>query len=184
MKKLIIISLLFLLSSLVYSAPNYDPNIKPIVYDVSYNVELRNFLEKEYYDKCYVQIAENHHNNICGINSFYEMVQNPYNLIKKSDEEGNLSNDSKKSKAELLKEIKGDIAYHNELMEKYNNTCGSGDELYRKKVEEIKKTAYFYLKDKIYQDMLKDGSLCSPTAHIDMVDKPFHEWRMQKLKNK
>ena len=87
MKKLIIISLILLLSSpLAYSAPNYDPNIKPVIYDVSYNVELRNRLEKEYFDKCFIQTSPTTSEQICGVNSYYEMVQNPYNLQKKPDD--------------------------------------------------------------------------------------------------
>ena len=87
MKKLIIISLiLFASSSLAYSDPYYDPNKKPIVYDVSYNVELRNRLEKEYFDKCFIQTSPTTTEHICGVNAYYEWVQNPYNLQKKPDD--------------------------------------------------------------------------------------------------
>ena len=79
MKKLIIISLiLFVSSSFAYSAPNYDPNYKTCVYDDSYNTALFNKLDKEYNNKCWVQIAENHYNNICGTDSYYRMVMQPY----------------------------------------------------------------------------------------------------------
>ena len=186
MKKLIIISLLFISSSFAYSDPYYDPNHKTVVYDTTYNDELFNYLDKEYDKKCHRQISETERENICGVNSYGDMVYQKYFNTNKTMEEELMSNDSKKSKAELLKEIKEDIAYHNELMEKYNNTCKPGYELYDKKVEELKQKGYFWfsVKEKLYQDMLKDGSICSPTAHIDMVDIPFHEWRMQKLKNK
>ena len=181
-KKLIIISLLFLSSSLVYSEPYYDPNIKPIVYDVSYNIELYHYLDSEYDKKCHRQISATEGEDICGTDSHYQMVMKPYARLMKTMEESPFPGDSKKSKAELLKEIKEDIAYYKELENNYNKICGPKEELYYKKVEEAKQKGYFYLKNKIYDDMVKDGSLCSPTAHLDMIFTPFHERRMSKFK--
>lgn len=168
---------------MAYSDPYYDPNYPTVYYNVSYNVELQNYLEKEYFKKCHRDISATEGVDICGIDSYHQMVIKPYTFIKKSDEEGNLMNDSKKSKAELLKEIKEDIAYFKELEDSHNKICDTKYKIYEKKIEEAKQKGFFYLKNKIYADMVKDGSLCSPTAHIDMVDKPFHEWRMNKLKN-
>ena len=43
---------------------------------------LKFVLEKEYFDKCFVQISPTSSEQVCGTNSYYEMVQNPYNLQK------------------------------------------------------------------------------------------------------
>ena len=48
---LLVLFLFFMTSSVCFSAPNYDPNLKPIVYDVSYNVALRNKLEDDFHKK-------------------------------------------------------------------------------------------------------------------------------------
>ena len=83
MKKLVIISLiLFISSSVVYSAPNYNPNYPTVFYDDSYNVELFNRLKKEYNEKCW----KGDH-NICGTNSYGNMVYQKYFDLKKPTEE-------------------------------------------------------------------------------------------------
>ncbi len=73
-------------SSTAFSAPNYDPNSKPIVYDVSYNIALRKKLETNFdkkYSKC--------DNNGCIYNyplgAYEQEVVIPYALNKKRDED-------------------------------------------------------------------------------------------------
>ena len=64
------------------SAPNYTG--KEIVYDVSYNINLRNKLEADYYKKCYIHHKNGGSENICGTNSYNYLVLTPYNFLKKN----------------------------------------------------------------------------------------------------
>ena len=74
MKRLIIISsILFLSSSLAYSDPYYEPDFNSCVYDTSYNNALFEKLDKEYNKKCWQG-----NDNICGVDSYYQMVMKPY----------------------------------------------------------------------------------------------------------
>ena len=186
MKKFVVILIvLFVITPIIsLSAPNYDPNYKGYVYDVTYDVELYNYLDKEYDKKCYVQITPTLSENICGTDSYYRMVMQPYAHIKKTMEEGGLSKDASKSKKELLAEIKEDIAYYNELEEKYKNICTPKYEQYRKKVKELEDKGIFWFtaKKKLAIEMMSNGSLCSISAHDNIVYIPFHEWRMSKLR--
>ena len=79
MKKLIIISLiLFASSSLAYSDPYYEPDFNSCVYDTSYNNALFEKLDKEYDKKCHRQISATEGVDICGVDSYYQMVMKPY----------------------------------------------------------------------------------------------------------
>ncbi len=79
--------ILFLTSQTAFSAPNYDPNSKPIVYDVSYNIALRKKLEADY-DKKYLHVNKD------GTYGYYDAplgaygreVIVPYDLNKKPDD--------------------------------------------------------------------------------------------------
>lgn len=71
-------------SSTAFSAPNYDPNSKPIVYDVSYNIALRKKLEANY-DKKYMTCDQNGCVYNAPLNAYYHEVQVPYDLNKKPD---------------------------------------------------------------------------------------------------
>ena len=74
-----LLTVLFIFSPIIsLSAPNYNPNIKPCVYDTSYNVELFNRLDKEYDEKCHVQVTPTLGENICGTDSYYRMVMQPF----------------------------------------------------------------------------------------------------------
>ena len=64
-----------------FCAPNYDASLEPIVYDTSYNIALRKRLEDDYYKKCFIKTAQGSE-CICGANSYYKMVQVPYDLNK------------------------------------------------------------------------------------------------------
>ncbi len=80
-------TVLFIFSPIIsLSAPDFGDNddSQYCVYDTSYNVELFNRLEKEYFAYCSVQITENYSTNICGINSYGEMVLQPYDRQKQN----------------------------------------------------------------------------------------------------
>lgn len=83
----LLILILFLTSQTAFSAPNYDPNKKPIVYDVSYNIALRKKLEANY-DKKYLHVnKDGTYGYYDGpLNSYYLEVQVPYDLNKKPDD--------------------------------------------------------------------------------------------------
>ena len=85
MKHYVLIFFIFLLGSMSFAAPDYNPNHKTITYDTSYNIALWNKLKTEYDKKCWVYKSDGSH-NICGTNSFYKMVQVPYDLNKLPDE--------------------------------------------------------------------------------------------------
>ena len=89
MKKLFaLFTFLFVITPVIsLSAPNYDPNNVTTVYDNSYNIELRNRLEREYYEKCHIQITPTLGENICGTNSYAEMVAQKYIDLQKNDDE-------------------------------------------------------------------------------------------------
>jgi len=85
MKTWLITLLLIFIAFPVLSAPNYDPNLKPVTYDKEmYNIKLRNSLEDEYDKKCFVQISQNEVIHICGENAYYNMVLEPYIRQKKN----------------------------------------------------------------------------------------------------
>ena len=65
------------------SAPNFTDS-KTTFYDTSYNINLRNKLEADYYKKCYIHHKNGGSENICGTNSYGEMVLMPYDLLKKN----------------------------------------------------------------------------------------------------
>ena len=76
-----LLTVLFIFSPIIsLSAPNFGNGNSSnfCVYDISYNVELFNRLKKEYDEKCWVKLSENYSTNICGVNSYGEMVLQPY----------------------------------------------------------------------------------------------------------
>ena len=76
-----LLTVLFIFSPIIsLSAPNFGNGNSSnfCVYDTSYNVELFNRLKKEYFDYCSVQITENYSTNICGTDSYYRMVMQPF----------------------------------------------------------------------------------------------------------
>ena len=82
-----LLTVLFILSPIIsLSAPNFGNSNGSnfCVYDTSYNVALFNRLKKEYFDYCSVQITENYSTNICGVNSYGEMVLQPYDRQKQN----------------------------------------------------------------------------------------------------
>lgn len=80
---LLIVFILFLTSQTAFSAPNYDPNKKPIVYDVSYNIALRKKLEDDFHNKYNVKIDENHYVDTSPMGAYEREVVIPYALNKK-----------------------------------------------------------------------------------------------------
>lgn len=86
MKRLFLLfTFLFVITPVfVISAPNYDPNYKGCVYDDSANRELFKKLDEEYDKKCWVKLSETHYSNICGTNSYGEMVLQPYDRQKQN----------------------------------------------------------------------------------------------------
>lgn len=79
----LIFTVLILMTAPCLSAPNYDPNQKPVVYDVSYNVALRKKLEDDYHKKYTKVINENFAIDTAPLNAYYWEVQVPYDLQKK-----------------------------------------------------------------------------------------------------
>ena len=86
MKKLFaLFTFLFVITPVIsLSAPNYDPNHKGCVYDDSDNLKLFNRLKNEYDKKCWVKLSETHYTNTCGVNSYGEMVLQPYSRLKQN----------------------------------------------------------------------------------------------------
>ena len=86
MKRLFLLfTFLFVITPVIsLSAPNYDPNHKGCVYDDSANLKLFKKLDKEYNEKCYIHISETLSENICGVNSYGEMVLQPYERLKQN----------------------------------------------------------------------------------------------------
>ena len=81
MKRLFLsLTILFVISPLfVISAPNFgDGNSKFCVYDYSYNRELFKKLDREYDERCIVQLTPYSSTNICDMDSYYRMVMQPY----------------------------------------------------------------------------------------------------------
>ncbi|MCR5260355.1 MAG: hypothetical protein K6C94_00785 [Candidatus Gastranaerophilales bacterium] len=84
MKKLFTLLFVFsLISSVGYSAPNYDKNNVTTVYDDSENIAFRNKLEAEF-DKRHT-VDEEHMNG--GPEAYYREVLVPYSLNKKKIED-------------------------------------------------------------------------------------------------
>ena len=63
---------------MAYSDPYYEPNTEHCFYDTSYNNTLFNKLEKEYFEKCHRDISATEGINVCGVDSYYQMVMKPY----------------------------------------------------------------------------------------------------------
>jgi len=84
MRKLLLLLVLFFMSSTVcFSVPGFDPNNnKPIIYDSSYNIDLRNKLEADY-DKKYRTCDDKGCVYNAPLNSYYLEVQVPYDRYKK-----------------------------------------------------------------------------------------------------
>ena len=80
---LLVLFLFFMTSSVCFSAPNYDPNLKPIVYDVSYNVALRNKLEDDFHKKYTVKIDEHKYVDTSPMGAYAREVLEPYHRLKK-----------------------------------------------------------------------------------------------------
>ena len=77
-------------SSTAFSAPNYDPNSKPIVYDVSYNIALRKKLEDDFNKKYPATLSYDKdgypvYSYDYPPEAYYWEVQVPYDLNKKPD---------------------------------------------------------------------------------------------------
>lgn len=84
MKRIFVLLFIFCLSSSAgYSAPNYDKNNITTVYDDSENIAFRNKLEKEYWERHYVD--EETING--GPEAYYREVLVPYSLYKKKIED-------------------------------------------------------------------------------------------------
>ncbi len=83
---LLIVFILFLTSQTAFSAPNYDPNKKPIVYDVSYNIALRKKLEDDFHNKYTVKVDETHYIDTSPMGAYSREVLVPYDLNKKPDD--------------------------------------------------------------------------------------------------
>ena len=82
-KTFILFFVFFLISSVGYSAPNYDKNNVTTVYDDSENIAFRNKLEAEF-DKRHT-VDEEHMNG--GPEAYYREVLVPYDLNKKKMED-------------------------------------------------------------------------------------------------
>ena len=189
-KLFILFIILFLSSSNCFSAPGFDPNNnKPIIYDMSYN-HILYFKLKDYFYKKYPEIVTKDKDgyplyiDTAPFGAYHDEVEIPYDLIKLSEEELNILNASKKSQKELLKDVIEDITYYNELNEKYNKTCNPGRELYKKKLEELGQKGLYNQahKNKLENEMIANGTLCSTQTWTDMVYTPLHDRRMKKLK--
>jgi hypothetical protein len=71
---------------MAFSMPGFDPNDnEPIIYDVSYNINLRNKLEADYDKKYTKKIDDYHYVDTAPLNAYYWEVQVPYDLNKKPD---------------------------------------------------------------------------------------------------
>lgn len=189
MKKLFIIPFVLLfVVNITFAAPNYNGDYKGVTYDTTYNNFLYNYLNEKFYKKYPDIVEKDKEGNLIYHVTYsnearYKEVSQIYTWVMKNLNEVNLSNDMNKSKDELLKEILEDIAYYNELQANYDNTCGVANELYFKKVKEEKQKYQFFNEHKLYKEMLSNGTLCSPTAPVDMIYTPFHQKRMMKLKS-
>lgn len=75
----------FITSNMVLSAPNYDPSLKPIVYDVSDDIALRNKLEDNFYKKYVKKIDDTHYVDTSPLDAYYWEVQVPYDLRKQTN---------------------------------------------------------------------------------------------------
>ena len=73
----------FSISSVGYSAPNYDKNNVTTVYDDSENIAFRNKLEAEFDKRHYVD----EHTISAGPEAYYREVLVPYSLNKKKMED-------------------------------------------------------------------------------------------------
>ncbi len=76
--------LFFMSSSSVLAMPDYDKNDNtPIIYDVTYNVNLRNKLEDDYHKKYTVKVDDNHYLDTAPMDAYEKEVVIPYALNKK-----------------------------------------------------------------------------------------------------
>ena len=76
---LIAISLVFLFSNCAFSAPNYDPNYKTVVYDVADDFALRRKLIDDYHKKYpTIQIAPNHYIDTAPMGAYQREVIDEY----------------------------------------------------------------------------------------------------------
>lgn len=82
---LIAISLVFLFSNCAFSAPNYDPNYKTVVYDVADDVALRKKLEDDFHKKYTKQISPNYYIDTSPVDAYYNEVVVPYDRLKKNN---------------------------------------------------------------------------------------------------
>lgn len=85
MRKILLLLVLFFMTSTVcFSAPGFDPNNnKPIIYDVSYNIALRNKLEADFHKKYTEKVNDNYYIDTSPLNAYYYEVQVPYDRYKK-----------------------------------------------------------------------------------------------------
>lgn len=86
MRNFLLASFLIFITSSALANPFYQPDQKPVVYDVSYNIALRNKLEADYFKKCFKQVSPNESRQICGTNSYAKQVVQKYDLLKKPDD--------------------------------------------------------------------------------------------------
>lgn len=83
-KKLLLVLVLFFMTSAVcLSAPNYDPNKKPVIYDSSYNIALRKKLEDDY-DKKYATCDDKGCVYNAPLGAYGREVQYQYDINKKN----------------------------------------------------------------------------------------------------
>ena len=84
MKQTLLTIFIFCLAiSPCFSAPNYDANKKPVIYDISSNILLRNKLEAEYDKKYLVKENENTYHYIAPLDAYEKEVVIPFAKQKK-----------------------------------------------------------------------------------------------------
>lgn len=82
---LIALPLVFVFTNIAYSAPDYDPNYKTVVYPVADDVALRKKLEDNFAKKYTKQISPNYYIDTSPIDAYYNEVIVPYDRLKKNN---------------------------------------------------------------------------------------------------
>ena len=84
MRNAFLLFIIFYLANMpCFSAPNYDASKKPIVYDISSDIVLRNKLEAEYDKKYTVKENENTYHDMAPLNAYEKEVVIPFAKQKK-----------------------------------------------------------------------------------------------------
>ncbi len=84
---LLLISFIFVFTLSVSAMPNYDPNQEPIVYDVSYNIALRNKLEDDFHKKYTKEITPTYFIDTSPMGAYYWEVIVPYDRQKQNNQD-------------------------------------------------------------------------------------------------